>query len=92
MKNGLNELQSGVDQLDAGAQKLRDGSDQFQQQGMDQLKEKLDLTTNEVNTLFDIVNAIQELNKENSSFAGAPEGADTTVRYVFRTEEDTDEE
>ena len=92
LKNGLNELQSGVDQLDAGAQKLRDGSDQFQQQGMGQLKEKLDLTTNEVNTLFDIVNAIQELNKENSSFTGAPEGADTTVRYVFRTEEDTDEE
>ncbi len=99
LSDGLNELdansgqlRSGSSELLAGAEKLRDGSDQFQQQGMGQLKEKLDLTTNEVNTLFDIVNAIQELNKENSSFAGAPEGADTTVRYVFRTEEDTDEE
>ena len=92
LKSGLNDLRSGVDELDAGAKKLAEGSDQFQAQGMGQLKEKLDLTTGEVKTLMDIVEQIQDLNEENSTFTGAPKGADSTVRFIYRTEEVTDEE
>ncbi len=106
LNNGSNQLAAGLNELDAnspelksgsqqlldGANKLRDGSDQFQEQGMGQLKEKLDLTTGELNTFMDIIDHIEKLNEENSTFAGAPENVDSTVRFVYRTVEEQKDE
>lgn len=87
MSDGLVQLQSAFDTLENGAKQLYDGQNQFNEQGMNQLKETVDLTTSEFNTLQTVFDQIDALNKEHKSFAGTPDNSENIVRFVFRTKD-----
>lgn len=84
MSNGLQELQTALDALQDGAGQLYQGQRRFADEGMQKLKEMLDLTVEELDTLQTILDETKALNKEYSSYAGAPAEAETTVRYLFK--------
>ena len=88
MADGLDSLASAFETLHDGAKQLADGQQQFKTEGIDKLKEELDLGTDEIEMLKEIVNAVNDLNKQYREYAGDNENMDVTTRYVFRTQSD----
>lgn len=89
MADGLDTLGKAFETLNDGAKQLYEGNEQFKSEGLDQLKEKVDLGVGELETLQSVMNEIKAVNKEYASYSGAPEGATVTSRYVFRTKEES---
>lgn len=89
MANGLDTLGKAFETLNSGAKQLYEGNEQFKSEGLDQLKEKVDLGVGELETLQSVMDEIKVMNKEYASYSGAPEGATVTSRYVFRTKEES---
>lgn len=89
MANGLDTLGKAFETLNSGAKQLYEGNEQFKSEGLDQLKEKVDLGVGELETLQSVMDEIKAMNKEYASYSGAPEGATVTSRYVFRTKEES---
>lgn len=89
MADGLDTLGKAFETLNDGAKQLYEGNEQFKSEGLDQLKEKVDLGVGELETLQNVMNEIKAMNKEYASYSGAPEGATVTSRYVFRTKEES---
>lgn len=88
MADGLDSLAAAFETLHDGAKALSDGQQKFKTEGIDKLKEELDLGTDEIEMLKDIVNAVNDLNKQYREYAGDNENMDVTTRYVFRTQSD----
>lgn len=89
MADGLDTLGKAFETLNSGAKQLYEGNEQFKSEGLDQLKEKVDLGVGELETLQNVMDEIKAMNKEYASYSGAPEGATVTSRYVFRTKEES---
>ena len=89
MADGLDTLGKAFETLNSGAKQLYEGNEQFKSEGLDQLKEKVDLGVGELETLQSVMDEIKAMNKEYASYSGAPEGATVTSRYVFRTKEES---
>lgn len=89
MADGLDTLGEAFETLNSGAKQLYEGNEQFKSEGLDQLKEKVDLGVGELETLQSVMDEIKAMNKEHASYSGAPEGATVTSRYVFRTKEES---
>lgn len=89
MADGLDTLGKAFKTLNSGAKQLYEGNEQFKSEGLDQLKEKVDLGVGELETLQSVMDEIKAMNKEYASYSGAPEGATVTSRYVFRTKEES---
>lgn len=89
MADGLDTLGKAFETLNSGAKQLYEGNEQFKSEGLDQLKEKVDLGVEELETLQSVMDEIKAMNKEYASYSGAPEGATVTSRYVFRTKEES---
>ena len=89
MADGLDTLGGAFETLNDGAKQLYEGNEQFKSEGLDQLKEKVDLGVGELETLQSVMDEIKAMNKEYASYSGAPEGATVTSRYVFRTKEES---
>lgn len=89
MADGLDTLGKAFETLNSGAKQLYEGNEQFKSEGLDQLKEKVDLGVGELETLQSVIDEIKAMNKEYASYSGAPEGATVTSRYVFRTKEES---
>ena len=89
MADGLDTLGKAFETLNSGAKQLYEGNERFKSEGLDQLKEKVDLGVGELETLQSVMDEIKAMNKEYASYSGAPEGATVTSRYVFRTKEES---
>lgn len=89
MADGLDTLGKAFETLNSGAKQLYEGNEQFKSEGLDQLKEKVDLGVGELETLQSVMDEIKAMNKEYASYSGAPEDATVTSRYVFRTKEES---
>lgn len=89
MADGLDTLGEAFETLNSGAKELYEGNEKFKSEGLDQLKEKVDLGVGELETLQSVMDEIKAMNKEYASYSGAPEGATVTSRYVFRTKEES---
>lgn len=89
MADGLDTLGKAFETLNSGAKQLYERNEQFKSEGLDQLKEKVDLGVGELETLQSVMDEIKAMNKEYASYSGAPEGATVTSRYVFRTKEES---
>lgn len=85
MADGLDSLKDAFVTLNDGAQQLADGQKQFKQDGLDQLKEKVDLSVDEVEMLKEIMDDIKSMNMQYKEYAGNNPEMDITTRYVFRT-------
>lgn len=85
MADGLDSLKDAFVTLNDGAQQLADGQKQFKQDGLDQLKEKVDLSVDEVEMLKEIMDDIKAMNMQYKEYAGNNPEMGITTRYVFRT-------
>ena len=78
-------LKKAFETLHDGAKQLSDGQQKFKDEGLSQLKEKVDLTVDELNMLEDIMDEVSNMNKKYREYAGDNEDMDVVTRYVFRT-------
>ena len=85
MADGLDSLKKAFETLHDGAKELSDGQQKFKDEGLSQLKEKVDLTVDELNMLEDIMDEVSNMNKKYREYAGDNENMDVVTRYVFRT-------
>lgn len=85
MADGLDTLKSAFETLHDGAKQLSDGQQQFRDEGLNELKEKVDLSVDEINMLKDIMDEVSAMNKEYREYAGDNEDYEVVTRYVFRT-------
>ncbi|NLU24219.1 MAG: hypothetical protein GXW99_05780 [Clostridiales bacterium] len=80
-KSGL--LIDGVSQLKDGSMQLSDGLKQLNEQGIQKLADAVD---GDLTGLTDRLQAMADLSKGYTSFSGAPEGVESSVKFVFRTD------
>ena len=88
MSQGLKELKGSLQMLLQGTTQLSSGIQQFNEEGMQQLKDLYHMGTEQWEAFQQVLQTMQELNEENNTYAGAPKGADTTVRYMFKVSEE----
>ena len=83
--DGVNTLNSGVGQLTDGTTALNSGLNQFNDEGISQLTGSLD--TDQLNDLKTVVDEMTTRLEDYDSFAGAPDGADASVKFIYKTGE-----
>ena len=91
LKDGTAELKSGVSQLVPGVEKLSDGSKQLAD-GIKELNDKgisklTGLAGDDLRNLVDRVKATVDVSKNYKSFAGIADGADGSVKFIYKTDE-----
>lgn len=91
MADGLDTLSEAFTTLNDGAKQLYEGQQQFKDEGLSQLQEKVNLGVEELETLQSVLDEIESMNKKYASYSGAPEGATVTSRYVFRTKDSSED-
>lgn len=90
LMNGVNTLQSGsgalvdgVSRLKEGAMQLKDGMQAFREQGITKIVDAFD---GDIQELTHRLQAIADVSRQYTSFAGSPEGMDGSVKFVYRTD------
>ena len=91
LKDGTAELRSGVSQLVPGVEKLSDGSKQLAD-GIKELNDKgisklTGLAGDDLRNLVDRVKATVDVSKNYKSFAGIADGADGSVKFIYKTDD-----
>ena len=83
--DGVNTLNTGASQLNDGAGQLNDGLNQFNDEGISKLTGALD--ADQLHDLKTVLDAMADRLEGYNSFAGAPDGADGSVKFVYKTAE-----
>ena len=83
--DGVNTLNDGVGQLSDGTVQLNDGLNQFNDEGISKLTGALD--ADQLHDLKTVLDAMADRLEGYNSFAGAPDGADSSVKFVYKTAE-----
>ena len=83
--DGVNTLNNGVSQLTDGATQLSNGLVQFNEEGISKLTGSLD--TDQIHALKTVLDEMTSRLENYTSFAGAPEGASSNVKFIYKTGE-----
>ena len=83
--DGVNTLNNGAGQLSDGTVQLNDGLNQFNDEGISKLTGALD--ADQLHDLKTVLDAMADRLEGYNSFAGAPDGADGSVKFVYKTAE-----
>ena len=83
--DGVNTLNNGVSQLTDGATQLSDGLVQFNEEGISKLTGALD--QDQLHGLKTVLDEMTDRLENYTSFAGAPEDAESSVKFVYKTAE-----
>ncbi len=83
--DGVNTLNNGVGQLSNGTVQLNDGLNQFNEEGISKLTGSLD--TDQLQALKTVVEEMTDRLGDYNSFAGAPEEASSSVKFIYKTGE-----
>lgn len=83
LNDGAIKLADGVMELYDGTNKLRDGVFEFDEKGISKLTNLLD---NDIEKYYDRLVAVRDFSKEYTSFAGASDDVETTVKFIYKTE------
>lgn len=84
LKTGAAQLVPGVEQLSGGSKQLADGIKELNDKGISKLT---GLAGNDLQNLVDRVKATVEVSKNYKSFAGIADGADGSVKFIYKTDE-----
>lgn len=84
LKNGVAQLVPGVKQLSDGSKQLADGIKELNDKGISKLT---GLAGDDLQNLVDRVKATVEVSKNYKSFAGIADGADGSVKFIYKTDE-----
>lgn len=87
LDTGSHQLYEASGILSAKTNELNKGMQEFKEQGIDEMSEKVSLTIAEVDRLKDIKNELVAEAKQTHSFTGAPENSDTKVKFIYKTKE-----
>ncbi len=83
--NGVNTLNNGAVQLNDGTHQLNDGLNQFNEEGISKLTGALD--QDQLHDLKTVLDEMSDRLESYTSFTGAPEGAEGSVKFVYKTAE-----
>jgi putative membrane protein len=90
----LPELQAGVDELLAGSSLLAEkmgelatGTKMFDEQGIQQISDFIVDKAKILRGFLKVKDALTALSRDYGSFSGAPDNADTNLKYILRTDE-----
>lgn len=83
--NGVQELNGGAGQLHDGTVTLRNGLNQFNDEGISQLTGALD--ADQLDQLRPVLDEMMTRLEGYTSFAGAPEDAESSVKFIYKTGE-----
>ena len=83
--DGVNTLNDGAAQLKDGSGRLKDGLNQFNDEGISKLTGALD--EDQIHDLKIVLDEMSSRLEDYTSFAGAPEGAESTVKFIYKTAE-----
>lgn len=83
--DGVNSLSGGAGQLSDGSVQLSDGLVQFNDEGISKLTGALD--ADQFNDLQTVIEAMTDRLDEYTSFAGTPDGAESTTKFIYKTGE-----
>ena len=83
--DGVNTLNTGADQLSDGAGQLNDGLNQFNEEGISKLTGALD--QDQLHGLKTVLDEMTDRLNDYTSFAGAPDDAESSVKFVYKTAE-----
>ena len=83
--DGVNTLNTGAGQLNDGADQLNDGLNQFNEEGISKLTGALD--QDQLHGLKTVLDEMTDRLNDYTSFAGAPDDAESSVKFVYKTAE-----
>lgn len=83
--DGVNTLSTGAGQLNDGAGQLNDGLNQFNEEGISKLTGALD--QDQLHGLKTVLDEMTDRLNDYTSFAGAPDDAESSVKFVYKTAE-----
>ena len=83
--DGVNTLNTGAGQLNDGAGRLNDGLNQFNKEGISKLTGALD--QDQLHGLKTVLDEMTDRLNDYTSFAGAPDDAESSVKFVYKTAE-----
>ena len=83
--DGVNTLNTGAGQLNDGAGQLNDGLNQFNEKGISKLTGALD--QDQLHGLKTVLDEMTDRLNDYTSFAGAPDDAESSVKFVYKTAE-----
>ena len=83
--DGVNTLNTGAGQLNDGAGRLNDGLNQFNEEGISKLTGALD--QDQLHGLKNVLDEMTDRLNDYTSFAGAPDDAESSVKFVYKTAE-----
>ena len=83
--DGVNTLNTGAGQLNDGAGRLNDGLNQFNEEGISKLTGALD--QDQLHGLKTVLYEMTDRLNDYTSFAGAPDDAESSVKFVYKTAE-----
>ena len=83
--DGVNPLNTGAGQLNDGAGRLNDGLNQFNEEGISKLTGAVD--QDQLHGLKTVLDEMTDRLNDYTSFAGAPDDAESSVKFVYKTAE-----
>lgn len=83
--DGVNTLNTGASQLNDGAGQLNDGLNQFNEEGISKLTGALD--QDQLHGLKTVLDEMTDRLENYTSFAGAPDDAENSVKFIYKTAE-----
>ena len=83
--DGVNTLNTGAGQLNDGAGRLNDGLNQFNEEGISKLTGALD--QDQLHGLKTVLDEMTDRLNDYTSFAGAPDDTESSVKFVYKTAE-----
>ena len=83
--DGVNTLNNGAVALDDGTNQLNDGLNQFNDEGISKLTGALD--QDQLHGLKTVLDEMSDRLENYTSFAGTPDGAESSVKFIYKTAE-----
>ena len=83
--DGVNTLNNGAVALDDGTNQLNDGLNQFNDEGISKLTGALD--QDQLHGLKTVLDEMTGRLNDYTSFAGTPDGAESSVKFIYKTAE-----
>ena len=85
--NGINQLSDASATLAEKTKLLYEGVNQFKLEGLDVLHHKVSSVTGQLDLILQIKDEIIAETENVHSFSGAPEHADSKVKFIYKTAE-----
>ena len=84
LANGMSEADEAVQTLYESSIELKDGMAQLDSDGIQQIAELVNV---DLQSVFHRLQAVQDYAAEQESFAGCPDGVESSVKFIYKTEE-----